>query len=426
MAESEVVELEAKSAVDGAWYDCEVTSVYSENASKPKLRIHFVGFADAEDEYLESDCVDDALASLRSRSKPMESEDCESVKAGQIMLTLQKRKGETKYFDAVVFQIKREKHLPEGECSCLFEMKRIASNRVDKKTTMKFSALCILTEKDPKSNPEFAEWLKVCRSTSEPPHTFQGNDDLNPSARCYIPELEPELDHAQLNVHVEELLQKLYPKAIQRLKSNHEWDQWVSGLGLQVKQLLSAKVGSLNWTGKNGVGPGDIVHEAVVVGPTVEIAENLSMEQKFDVFAAQETFTCSCGTILVGELEISAKSPGKSLDRSRMCFSCFVGSRQAFLAATCFRLCHLMPDEVIKVLSLLMKLEKLPRPTIPPIPPIPTIPTIPPILPRISTIPMIPTIPPGTSTLKEDGVPGVSHVSKTTRDEVLATKKRRR
>ncbi|XP_057457819.1 protein SAWADEE HOMEODOMAIN HOMOLOG 2-like [Lotus japonicus] len=112
--ENSVMEFEAKSARDGAWYD--VASFLSHRyleSSDPEVLVRFAGFGPEEDEWV------NVRRNVRPRSLPCESSECVAVLPGDLILCFQEGKEQALYFDAHVLDSQRRRHDVRG-CRCRF------------------------------------------------------------------------------------------------------------------------------------------------------------------------------------------------------------------------------------------------------------------------------------------------------------------
>ncbi|XP_027354197.1 protein SAWADEE HOMEODOMAIN HOMOLOG 2-like [Abrus precatorius] len=112
--ENSVMEFEAKSGRDGAWYD--VASFISHRyleTSDPEVLIRFAGFGAEEDEWV------NVRRNVRPRSLPCESSECVAVLPGDLILCFQEGKEQALYFDAHVLDAQRRRHDVRG-CRCRF------------------------------------------------------------------------------------------------------------------------------------------------------------------------------------------------------------------------------------------------------------------------------------------------------------------
>ncbi|KAL2326760.1 hypothetical protein Fmac_020187 [Flemingia macrophylla] len=112
--ESSVMEFEAKSGRDGAWYDVAtfLSHRYLET-SDPEVLVRFAGFGPEEDEWI------NIRKHVRPRSLPCESSECVVVIPGDLILCFQEGKEQALYFDAHVLDAQRRRHDVRG-CRCRF------------------------------------------------------------------------------------------------------------------------------------------------------------------------------------------------------------------------------------------------------------------------------------------------------------------
>ncbi|KAJ8499781.1 hypothetical protein OPV22_010333 [Ensete ventricosum] len=109
-----LVEFEAKSARDGAWYD--VSAFLSHrmfDTGDPEVRVRFSGFGVEEDEWI------NVRRCVRQRSLPCEAAECVAVLPGDLILCFQEGKEQALYFDAHVLDVQRRRHDIRG-CRCRF------------------------------------------------------------------------------------------------------------------------------------------------------------------------------------------------------------------------------------------------------------------------------------------------------------------
>ncbi|KAK7317729.1 hypothetical protein RJT34_02198 [Clitoria ternatea] len=112
--ENSVMEFEAKSGRDGAWYDVAnfISHRYLET-SDPEVLVRFAGFGPEEDEWI------NVRRNVRPRSLPCESSECVAVLPGDLILCFQEGKEQALYFDAHVLDAQRRRHDVRG-CRCRF------------------------------------------------------------------------------------------------------------------------------------------------------------------------------------------------------------------------------------------------------------------------------------------------------------------
>ncbi|KAK7405299.1 hypothetical protein VNO78_06506 [Psophocarpus tetragonolobus] len=112
--ENSVMEFEAKSGRDGAWYDVAtfLSHRYLET-SDPEVLVRFAGFGPEEDEWI------NIRKHVRPRSLPCESSECVVVIPGDLILCFQEGKEQALYFDAHVLDAQRRRHDVRG-CRCRF------------------------------------------------------------------------------------------------------------------------------------------------------------------------------------------------------------------------------------------------------------------------------------------------------------------
>lgn len=112
--ENSVMEFEARSGRDGAWYD--VATFFSHRlveTGDPEVLVRFAGFGPEEDEWV------NVRKHVRPRSLPCESSECVAVLPGDLILCFQEGKEQALYFDAHVLDAQRRRHDVRG-CRCRF------------------------------------------------------------------------------------------------------------------------------------------------------------------------------------------------------------------------------------------------------------------------------------------------------------------
>ncbi|XP_059443703.1 protein SAWADEE HOMEODOMAIN HOMOLOG 2-like [Corylus avellana] len=112
--ENSVLEFEARSGRDGAWYD--VATFFSHRlleTGDPEVLVRFAGFGPEEDEWV------NVRKHVRPRSLPCESSECVAVLPGDLILCFQEGKEQALYFDAHVLDAQRRRHDVRG-CRCRF------------------------------------------------------------------------------------------------------------------------------------------------------------------------------------------------------------------------------------------------------------------------------------------------------------------
>ncbi|KAI3923509.1 hypothetical protein MKW92_017582 [Papaver armeniacum] len=109
-----LMEFEARSSRDGAWYD--VAAFISHRmfeTGDPEVRVRFAGFGAEEDEWI------NVRKHVRQRSLPCEASECVAVLAGDLILCFQEGKDQALYYDAHVLDAQRRRHDVRG-CRCRF------------------------------------------------------------------------------------------------------------------------------------------------------------------------------------------------------------------------------------------------------------------------------------------------------------------
>ncbi|XP_038981319.1 protein SAWADEE HOMEODOMAIN HOMOLOG 1-like [Phoenix dactylifera] len=111
------LEFEARSSIDGAWYDV-VTFVAHRVLSSGELevRVRYQGFGAEEDEWV------NVKKAVRERSIPLESSECLKVAVGGLVLCFRETTEQAAYYDAHVMEIQRKMHDIRG-CRCLFQIR---------------------------------------------------------------------------------------------------------------------------------------------------------------------------------------------------------------------------------------------------------------------------------------------------------------
>ncbi|MED6120725.1 hypothetical protein PIB30_023656 [Stylosanthes scabra] len=108
------LKFEARSSIDGAWYDVDKFLNYRfRGAGKVEVCIRFVGFGAEEDEWV------NIKNSVRERSVPLDNKDCRNLKPGDQVLCFQERRDRAIHYDAQIMKIERKMHDVRG-CRCLF------------------------------------------------------------------------------------------------------------------------------------------------------------------------------------------------------------------------------------------------------------------------------------------------------------------
>ncbi|CAL0333739.1 unnamed protein product [Lupinus luteus] len=112
--ESSVMEFEARSGRDGAWYDvASFLSLRYLETNDPEVLVRFAGFGPDEDEWI------NVRRNVRPRSLPCESSECIVVLPGDLILCFQEGREQALYFDAHVLDAQRRRHDVRG-CRCRF------------------------------------------------------------------------------------------------------------------------------------------------------------------------------------------------------------------------------------------------------------------------------------------------------------------
>ncbi|KAK4781558.1 hypothetical protein SAY86_015660 [Trapa natans] len=112
--DASIMEFEAKSSRDGAWYD--VANFLSHRhleSGDPEVLVRFSGFGVDEDEWI------NIRKFIRQRSLPCEASECVAVLPGDLILCFQEGKEQALYYDAHVLDAQRRRHDVRG-CRCRF------------------------------------------------------------------------------------------------------------------------------------------------------------------------------------------------------------------------------------------------------------------------------------------------------------------
>ncbi|KAK2661286.1 hypothetical protein Ddye_007819 [Dipteronia dyeriana] len=121
-----VLEFEARSSKDGAWYDVELFLAHRfVSSGEVEVRVRFVGFGAEEDEWI------NIKRSVRQRSVPLEPSHCPKLKVGDLVLCLQERRDQAIYYDAHIVNIQRRMHDIRG-CRCIYLVRYNHDNTEEK------------------------------------------------------------------------------------------------------------------------------------------------------------------------------------------------------------------------------------------------------------------------------------------------------
>ncbi|XP_060208361.1 protein SAWADEE HOMEODOMAIN HOMOLOG 1-like isoform X1 [Lycium barbarum] len=108
------IEFEARSSVDGAWYDVDTfISHQFLSSGEPEVLVRYVGFGSEEDEWV------NVRKSVRERSVHLENSECNKVRVGDPVLCFQESKDDASYVEARILEIQKKFHDIRG-CRCLF------------------------------------------------------------------------------------------------------------------------------------------------------------------------------------------------------------------------------------------------------------------------------------------------------------------
>ncbi|KAF7081762.1 hypothetical protein CFC21_085673 [Triticum aestivum] len=109
-----LVQLEAKSPTNGAWFDvAAILSYRFSETGDQEIQVWFSGFGAEEEEWI------NVCKSVRLRSLPCIDTECVGVLPGDLILCYQVRKEQALYFDAHVLEVERRTHDLRG-CRCSF------------------------------------------------------------------------------------------------------------------------------------------------------------------------------------------------------------------------------------------------------------------------------------------------------------------
>ncbi|CAL5189287.1 unnamed protein product [Lathyrus oleraceus] len=179
--ENTVMEFEAKSGRDGAWYDVANFLSYRHlESSDPEVLVRFSGFGKEEDEWI------NVRKHVRPRSLPCESSECVAVLAGDLILCFQEGKEQALYFDAHVLDAQRRRHDVRG-CRCRF-----------------------LVRYDHDQSEEIVTLRKVCRrpETDYRLHQLHAVNDAAPADHQKISLDHPAIVHGMRVTNSSEMVQK--------------------------------------------------------------------------------------------------------------------------------------------------------------------------------------------------------------------------
>ncbi|XP_073526479.1 uncharacterized protein [Phyllobates terribilis] len=110
-----ILEFEARSARDGAWYDVQAfVSHRYPDTKNPEVLVRFAGFGLNEEEWV------NVRKHIRQRSLPCESSECVAVLPGDLVLCFQEGKEQALYFDAHILDAQRRRHDDVRGCRCRF------------------------------------------------------------------------------------------------------------------------------------------------------------------------------------------------------------------------------------------------------------------------------------------------------------------
>lgn len=108
------LQYEARSSVDGAWYDVDTfISHRFLSSGEPEVLVRYVGFGPEEDEWV------NVRKSIRERSIALENSECNKVRVGDPVLCFQEGKDNARYVEARILEIQKKFHDIRG-CRCLF------------------------------------------------------------------------------------------------------------------------------------------------------------------------------------------------------------------------------------------------------------------------------------------------------------------
>ncbi|KAM3282123.1 protein SAWADEE HOMEODOMAIN 1 [Capsicum chacoense] len=127
------LKFEARSSVDGAWYDVDTfLSHRFLSSGEPEVLLRYVGFGSEEDEWI------NVRKSVRERSVSLENSECNKVRVGDPVLCFQEGKDNARYIEARILKIQKKFHDIRG-CRCLFVIQYDHDNS---KETVHLRRLC--------------------------------------------------------------------------------------------------------------------------------------------------------------------------------------------------------------------------------------------------------------------------------------------
>ncbi|PSC69245.1 chromodomain-helicase-DNA-binding 3 isoform X2 [Micractinium conductrix] len=138
------LQLEGRSAVDQAWYDCTVTQ-----RGGGKLFMRFDGYGSDEEEPLRS------LAQLRFSSLAAEPADCATLAPGTRVSAFKRSPESEIWVDAEVVGKKEGRH-DGGKCACSFTVEWRASKDAGRRADVRISELCLLDPRPLSQHPQHA------------------------------------------------------------------------------------------------------------------------------------------------------------------------------------------------------------------------------------------------------------------------------
>ncbi|PSC69243.1 SAWADEE HOMEODOMAIN-like protein 1, partial [Micractinium conductrix] len=138
------LQLEGRSAVDQAWYDCTVTQ-----RGGGKLFMRFDGYGSDEEEPLRS------LAQLRFSSPRRRARDCATLAPGTRVSAFKRSPESEIWVDAEVVGKKEGRH-DGGKCACSFTVEWRASKDAGRRADVRISELCLLDPRPLSQHPQHA------------------------------------------------------------------------------------------------------------------------------------------------------------------------------------------------------------------------------------------------------------------------------
>jgi hypothetical protein len=138
------LQLEARSAADGAWYDCALVFT----SARPMIR--FVGYGSEDDEPLRS------LRHLRFSSLATEPSDCPAVRAGAAVTAFRRSPEAELWVDATVAAKRPGAHARGAPCDCCYT---VAWADAQGQTAVGLQDICMLDPRPLEAHPDHARVL---------------------------------------------------------------------------------------------------------------------------------------------------------------------------------------------------------------------------------------------------------------------------